>query len=505
MNRNHLIAFVTALSLVLCSVAIVCSDNGAGADSFVILHTNDAHCHYDDEGSMGFETLSALKKEMSKDKVVFTVDAGDNLQGAAYGLFSKGKSSMEVMDLVGYDLVIPGNHDFDFGADVMKERLDGLNCPVICANLVYEDTKESVFEEYLVIERGGFKVGFFGLLTTETPVTSMPGNMGNMSVTDPVKAAEHMVQTLKAENVDCTVAVGHLGVDPNDYALTSDQVCSRVPGIDIFIDGHSHTEMEDGRICDGSRVLEPSDTVIASTGCYMKNIGVITYTHDKITAKLYRGPFMSDTYAHDVVAKVHEKYDKEFSEVIGRTTIRLNGDRADVRNKETNLGDFLADIMLDHAGTQIAIVNGGSIRDSIEPGDITLLDVYNLFPFLNYVCRLEVKGSDIWAEMEYSLALIGETDGGFIQVSGMTVTYDPDAEKGHRVVSIDIAGSNIDPDAMYEMATIDFIWRGGDNNRIFVDYEAESVGIVNDIFIDHIKDIGTIDDSTISGGRLVAA
>lgn len=161
--------------------------------------------------------------------------------------------------------------------------------------------------------------------------------------------------------------------------------------------------------------------------------------------------------------------------------------------------------MLDYAGTQIAIVNGGSIRDSIEPGDITLLDVYNLFPFLNYVCKLDVKGSDIWAEMEYSLALIGETDGGFIQVSGMTVTYDPDAEKGHRVVSIEIGGSSLDPDAMYEMATIDFIWRGGDNNRIFVNYEAESVGIVNDIFIDHIKDLGTIDDSTITGGRLVTA
>ena len=501
MNCNRIIAVATALSMILCAAVIVGYEQKA--DSFIILHTNDSHCHYDDEGSMGFETLSALKDQLSKKNVVFTVDAGDYLQGAAYGLFSKGGSSVEVMNLIGYDLVIPGNHDFDFGSETMMERMSQLNCPVICANLVNKYTEEPVFDEYLIIEKGGFRVGFFGLLTTETPITTVPGNMGDMTVTDPVDAAKRMVSTLKEKDVDCTVAVGHLGVDLNGEHLTSDQVCAQVQGIDIFIDGHSHTEMEDGKICDGSRVLEPSNTVIASTGCYMKNIGVITYTSDGISAKLYRSPAKTDMSVHNALNSIHDKYDKAFSEVIGQTNIRLDGDREDVRNRETNLGDLLADTLLNSTGAEVALINGGSIRISLEQGDIILLDIYNMLPFVNYICTLDVKGSDIWAEMEYSFSLLGKTDGGFLQVAGMEVTYDPNAEAGHRVVSIEVNGTAINPDATYKLATIDFIWLGGDGNTILVDYDAEKTGIINDVFTKYIKDLGTIEESSIIGGRLL--
>lgn len=140
--------------------------------SFVIVHTNDTHCHYDDDGSAGFVSVAAIKDELSGVMPVFTVDAGDFLSGSAYGNVTKGESSVTIMNAVGYDLVVPGNHEFDYGMDVFLERTRQLDFPVICANLVYKDTGDPVFDEYRIIERGGVRVGFFGLLTEETESTT---------------------------------------------------------------------------------------------------------------------------------------------------------------------------------------------------------------------------------------------------------------------------------------------------------------------------------------------
>ena len=492
---------VVFASLVAVAAVNVTSDSG---DSFTIIHTNDTHCFYDGDGGVGFPTVSALKEQYSRKGVVFTVDAGDFLQGNSYGTMTAGQGSVDVMNTIGYDLCVPGNHEFDFGLDVLLERVGQLDFPIICANLVYSDTGENVFDGYIVLEKRGIRVGFFGLLTPETPTVTTEGAMGNTEVTDPVTAAKEMVSVLRAQNVDTVVAVGHLGVAREGF-ITSDELCRDVPGIDIFIDGHSHTEMEDGKVCDGSIVLEKSDTMIASTGCYLHNVGIITCKSGSIDAKLYRGPALSSHPVSMAIQEVKDYVDSLLSTVIGSTEILLVGERDIIRNGETNLGDLAADAMRSALDADVAIVNSGGLRTSIQAGDIRLKDVYDVMPFLNYSCKVEVPGSVLWEEMEFSLALMGNSKGGFIQFSGMTVTYDPSAEAGHKVLSITVAGEEVDKTATYSVATSDFVAGGGDGNVYFKGYEKKFGADMDSIFADYIENIGTITESTVEGGRLVAA
>ena len=488
-------------SLVAVAAVNVTSDSG---DSFTIIHTNDTHCFYDGDGGVGFPTVSALKEQYSRKGVVFTVDAGDFLQGNSYGTMTTGQGSVDVMNTIGYDLCVPGNHEFDFGLDVLLERVGQLDFPIICANLVYSDTGENVFDGYIVLEKRGIRVGFFGLLTPETPTVTTEGAMGNTKVTDPVTAAEEMVSVLRAQNVDAVVAVGHLGVAREGF-ITSDELCRDVPGIDIFIDGHSHTEMEDGKVCDGSIVLEESDTMIASTGCYLHNVGIITCKSGSIDAKLYRGPALSSHQVSLAIQEVKDYVDSLLSTVIGSTEILLVGERDIIRNGETNLGDLAADAVRSALDADVAIVNAGGLRTSIQAGDIRLKDVYDVMPFLNYSCKVEVPGSVLWEEMEFSLALMGNSKGGFLQFSGMTVTYDPSAEAGHKVLSITVAGEEVDKTATYSVATSDFVAGGGDGNIFFKGYEKKFGEDMESIFAGYIENIGTITESTVEGGRLVAA
>ncbi len=471
--------------------------------SFVIIHTNDTHCFYDGDGGVGFPTVTALAEQYSEETTVFTVDAGDFLQGNSYGTMTQGEGSIHIMNSVGYDLVVPGNHEFDFGFETFLKRMEQLECPVICANLVYKDSGELIFDEYLIIERNGVKVGFFGLLTTETESSIMAGKMGNSLVTDPIEAAERMVSLLEKENVDSIVAVGHLGVSKEGFT-TSDELCKSVPGIDIFIDGHSHTEMEYGKVCDGSITLEESDTVIASTGYHLHNVGVITSTPEGITAELYRGPALPCETVSKTIESVCSVVDEELKTVIGSTEIVLVGERDLIRNGETNLGDFATDALRKATDSDVAIINSGGLRTSIQKGDISLKAVYDVMPFLNYTCTVEVPGSVLWEEMEFSLNLMGATKGGYLQFSGMDVTYDPTAASGHKVVSIKVDGAEVDKDATYKVATLDFIAGGGDGNIFFKGYTIQRNDILDKIFINYIKEIGTVTDTTITGDRLVA-
>lgn len=504
-DRKFLTSLIVAIVVLSTAVSVaVTVSSQSHDDSFMIIHTNDTHCFFDGDGGTGFSTVAALKEQYSEDRTVFTVDAGDFLQGNSYGTMTIGEGSIEVMNTVGYDLTVPGNHEFDYGFDVFMERVKELDFPIICANLVYKDSGENIFDEYLILERGGVRVGFFGLLTTETEITTMAGNMGNSEVTDPIAAAKRMVSVLQKENVDSIVAVGHLGVSKKGYT-TSDELCSNVPGIDIFIDGHSHTEMEDGKVCDGSIILEESDTVIASTGCYVHNIGLITSDPNGIQAKLYRGPPLSYAITDDTIAKVTEDVNEKLKTVIGKTEVELIGERNIIRNGETNLGDFITDSIRNTTGVDVAILNSGSMRTTVKVGDITLKMIYDVSPFLNFVCTADVPGSALWDEMEFSLDLMGATKGGFLQFSGMTVTYDPDGASGEKVVSIKVNGAEVDKDATYSIATIDFIASGGDGNTFLEDYTFSMNKGLDTIMIDYISGVGTITEDMIEGGRLIAA
>ena len=499
--RTSNVLVIAALTIVLilgCSYVV--SNDSDEPQEFIILHTNDTHCHYDDK--LGFTTLKSLKDEMEADgKIVFTIDGGDFLQGNAYGTLTEGEASVEIMNTIGYDVGVPGNHDFDYTFTVMMDKVSELDYPLICANLYYADMGESVFPQYMILEKGNIRLGCFGLLTPETPVTTSLGNMGDTVVTDTIVAAQRMVSLLSTMDVDYIVAIGHIGV-ARSLPITSDYICSMVPGIDIFIDGHSHTEMEDGKVCDGSIDLIPSDTIIASSGSNLSAVGVITVTADgNISAKLHRDK-LDDGTIDDVIEAVEEDVDSKLTEVIGHSDIFLEGDRTKVRSQETNLADLMADSFRSYSNADIAIINGGGVRTSLEAGDITLKDAFDLLPFLNDVVVMTVSGSSIYEAMEFSLGKPAPF-GGFIQVSGITVTYDPSKEAGSKVVSIMIKGSELDRNGTYTLATTNFVAQGGDGNIYFVDCPMQMVCADTEAFIQYIKDIGNITESTIEGGRIV--
>ena len=499
--RTSKVLVIAALSIVLIlGCSFVLSNSSDEPQEFVILHTNDTHCHYDDQ--LGFTTLKSLKDQMEADgKIVFTIDAGDFLQGNAYGTMTEGESSIGIMNSIGYDVGVPGNHEFDYTFTVMMDRVSQLNFPLICANLYYTDQGGSVFPQYMILEKGNIRLGCFGILTPETPVATSQGKMENTTVTDAVEAAERMVSLLSTMDVDYIVAIGHIGV-ARSLPVTSDYICSKVPGIDIFIDGHSHVEMEDGKLCDGSIDLIPSDTIIASTGSNLNTVGVITVTADgDITAKLHRDKLYNGT-VEDLIEAVEEDVNTKLMEVIGHTDIYLEGERSKVRSQETNLADLIADSFRWCAKTDIAFINGGSVRTSIEEGDITLKDAFDLLPFLNDVVVMTVSGSSIYDSIEFSLGK-PTPFGGFVQVSGITVTYDPSKEAGSRVVSIMINGSELDKNGTYTFATVNFIAQGGDGNIYFADYPTQMVCADIEALIQYITEIGNITESTIDGGRIV--
>ncbi len=494
-----------ALAVLSCLLFTYCVHDGPADSegSFVIIHTNDTHCRYGWDGGLGFSTVAALRESYSSEAPTFVVDAGDFLQGNSYGAVLGGRGSVDIMKTVGYDVGIPGNHDFDYEIGTFLERIGDLEYPIICANLVYGDTGESVLDEYVVIEKGGVKVGFFGLLTPETVDSARPGNMGSAVITDPVEAARRMVSALEEQGVDSIVAIGHLGVEKAGY-VTSDEVCAAVPGIDIFIDGHSHTEMEGGRVCDGSVELIPSGTVIASTGRYMNSVGVVESGPDGVSAKLYRGPALRNGPVDAATDAVRSEVEAVLKVKAGHTEILLDGDRGRLRNAETNLGDLLADSILEISKAQVALVNSGSIRASIQPGDITFKEVYDVVPYMDPVFVFEAPGSAIRECMEYSLGLQGGDDGRFLQFAGMTVTYDPGAEKGHRILSITVGGSELEADVFYKVATLDFITVKGGDYPMMSGYEAKILGSQDAIFVDYLDRIGPVTAEDIKMGRLVA-
>ena len=503
-NKKIVAIAVVAVLAVLVASYVAYGSPDDSSKGFVIIHTNDTHCYYGDDGSLGFSTVKALiEQKEAEGNTVFVMDAGDFLQGSVYGTLSEGEYSVEVMNTVGYDLGIPGNREFDYTYEVFTERANALDYQLLCANMIHGETGKNVLPEYMIVEKGGVKLGCFGLLTPDTVESVKKGYMGDCVVTDPVEASKRMVSTLKGMGADYIIAVGHIGLE-STATVRSDEICNKVTGIDIFIDGHSHTEMEDGKVCDGSIDLLPSDTIIASTGAHNDHVGIITVSgKGDVSAKLYRGEPIPEKSVDSVVKHIHDEVDGILSEKIGTTEAYLDGERTHVRNMETNLGDLVADCYRATYGTDIAIANGGSIRASVKVGDITKRDAYNVCPFVNDIWSMQVTGKQLKGAMQLSLSRMGQDAGGFLQVSGMKVTYDPSAEADSNLVAIEVGGKVIEDDDTFTIVMIEFLGLGGDDYEMFAGNPHEVVGATPIDLMDYIEKIGTITEDTIQVGRIV--
>ncbi len=500
-NIRLLAIGVVAVVLAL-SVSYPYMDDDDLEGKVYIIHTNDSHGYYDEY--LGFASVAGLRDEYeSRGATVFLLDAGDAFQGTATTLLTHGESTVDVMNTVGYDVMCPGNHEFDFTLDTYLGYTERLDFPTICSNLDWKDSGESVFPEYTILERDGIRLGVFGLLTPDTVGSVMAGFMDEVTVTDPTESAMEMVATLEAEGVDHIIALGHIGLSrTSEYC--SDWICSEVDGIDVFIDGHSHTVMSGGQAIDGTVVVEETETVIASTGSYIQHVGVVDLTGERPIATLV-DECDGDPHTQSVIDDIRNGQSEMLSQVIGETEVFLTGETIQSRLTETHMGDLAADSLRIYSGADVAVVNGGGIRMDIGIGEITREMVLNVNPFDNYVQTKIVTGQVLWDIMEISVGWMPEASGSFLQVSGFVVEYDPDAPSGQRVQSLTMDdGTPIDPDASYVLASYNFVMVNPDFPML-VDIPVEGTmdEMALDLLIRLISDIGTITEDYFDHQRII--
>ena len=478
-----LLVAVITLSVTGCGVKTEKIDANSKDGNIVILHTNDVH------GAIaGYSYLPGLKASYENNgDTVILVDAGDYTNGNIYVSISKGESAITLMNQVEYDIVTLGNHELDFGFDQLKQNLGKGNFNVLCSNLLEND--KPVFDSEMIYQVGGVKIGFFALLTPETQTKVNPANIQGLKFTE--KEELYSIAQKEADKLnkscDVVICIAHLGVDNESVGNRSTDLYSKVKGIDFIIDGHSHTVMEKGE----------NNEPIQSTGTEFANVGeiVISQKTKKIvsnrlvaTEGLAQDNLVLAT-ANNIIATV----DEEFGATFAKAEVYFDGVKANVRSKETNLGDLIADSMIWSVTNEtelqvdakhvVAVTNGGGIRAEIQEGDVSRSTIKTVLPFGNTIAVNYVTGRELLEALEASTYCTPEAVGGFPQIGGMkikidtTKTFDageeyPDStycspKSINRVSILEVNGEAFDENATYAVVTNNFCAAGGDTYYAF--------------------------------------
>lgn len=465
------------------------------ADSIVnltIVHTNDTHARIESGNNiMGFAKISTKVTELrAANPNLLLVDVGDTFHGQTIATLVKGESVVKVMNAMKYDVTVPGNHDFNYGQDRLLELRDMLDFPMISANITTE-MGTHFLPGFIIREIDGVKIGIFGLTTPETAYKTHPKNVEGLTFDNPIERAQVMVDLLK-DNVDLVVCIGHIGEDAGSE-FTSKKIIAAVDGIDVFIDGHSHTVKPEGEVI--------GDTLLVQTGAYDANLGIVdlTLTNGVVTAKKaslltteQATNIVADPAIIEVIAEISAA-NKLITEVnVGSTSVLLEGTREIVRTGESNLGNLITNAMLYETGAQIAITNGGGIRASIEPGEITVGDVITVLPFGNYIVTLDVLGSDIIKALENGVTDYPAAKGAFPHVAGISYTFDPAKAAMERITNVMFNGKELDPNMTYSVATNDFMAAGGDQYvSLGASTQTGEYAALDEALISYIKQVDT--------------
>ncbi|WP_211747044.1 5'-nucleotidase C-terminal domain-containing protein [Paenibacillus sp. Marseille-Q4541] len=483
-------------SMGLASAAVETSGSVSGADQkgthITILHTNDTHARaVEASPNIGYAKVAGIADKYRKDNPnTLFLDGGDAIHGTTFATLVNGESIVKVMNEMGYDAIVPGNHEFNYGWEHLVKLSKEFNFPMISANVKKKDGT-SLFDPYIIKEVDGVKLGIIALTTQETAYKTNPKNVEGIQFTDPSDEMQKRVDELRSK-VDVIVALAHMGQDDSDVDNTFD-VVDEVDGIDIYIDGHSHTTLEDGIVSDNG-------TLIASAGEYTNYVGVVDLWVDggKVVKKQASlidekeaAGFTPNEKVTALVSSITKEQSPILDEIVANIATDLEGAREKVRTGETNLGDLIADALREVSGADVALTNGGGIRASIEKGEVTKGEVITVLPFGNQIVTLNVKGEDIIAALENGVKSYPEASGGFPQISGFTFKIDPSKEAGNRVHSVMIGGKAIDPNATYSLATNDFTSIGGDEYDMFKKYsQAGMYGSLDEALISHLQKLG---------------
>lgn len=482
------------------------------------MHSNDTHAHIDDIA----KKVTAVKEIRASKPHALLIDAGDVFSGTLYFNEFKGQADLQFMNLMKYDVMTLGNHEFDLGSSpeghkALADFIKGTQFPVVSSNVDYSKDenlkglfsdlisskpKEGKIYNGIIKEIDGEKVGFFGLTTAETKDISSPGKV---EFKDYIETANKAVKAFEKQGVNKIVAITHIGYDDNPAYDNDLLLASKVKGIDVIIGGHSHTKLDQPIVVDKDEKGKKKDpTVIVQAYQYNEYLGTLDVEFDKkgrIVGQAGQLIKISDKTEDPEAAEILKPYSAKIAEVrntpTGATALAALDNPRDggiatnpsVRKNETALGNLITDGMLAKAkeynkDTVIAFQNGGGIRSDIKQGDITLGDVLTVLPFGNTLATMTLKGSEIVEALEHSVSQAPNENGGFLHVAGMKFTYDSSKPVGQRVQKVEVKGndgnySELQLNSDYVVATNAFTAKGGDGFTVF--QKAYEAGRVTDL------------------------
>ena len=516
----------------------------------VIVFTSDVHCGVDQ--GFGYAGVAKIKEYLeSKGDAVILVDDGDSIQGEPIGTLTKGEAIIDLMNKTGYSIAIPGNHEFDYGMDTFLNLTEKADFEYISCNFNKEG--ELVFAPYVIRELAGKKVAFVGMTTPKTLTSSTPryfmndkgefiyGFFQDDTGEKLYQAVQKAVDDARAEGAELVVAMAHMGNEAEVKPYTYVDIIENTTGIDVLLDGHSHdTEQVTVKNKSGEDVLRSAcGTKLAAVGwCRIAadgkiSTGLYKWENDVSAFELLglNGP------AADSVKEAADLLAAKLKEVVARTEVDLtiydpeakdaNGKPVRmIRRAETNLGDLCADAYRAQSGADIAFVNGGGIRVSINAGDITLGNILSVHPFGNAMCVIEVSGQQILDALEWGARAIPGENGGFLQVSGLSYEIDSSidstckadengmfvsVEGERRVKNVKVGEEDLDPNKTYTLASHNYmLLENGDGYTMFDGCKLlqDCVKLDNQVLIDFITEslggvIGEEYEELTGQGRIV--
>ena len=489
MNRKIFTFLLMTVLLLLASALVMAQDV---TYTLTIMHTNDVHAHHEPNGNGdggAARQATVVDQIRAEGGNTLLLDGGDRFTGTLFHVQYLGQDSAQIMNAIGYDAMTLGNHEFDNGDAVLAAFINELEFPVVTANVDFSGSADlaDLVEPYVVLEVGGEQIGIIGLVTPETEILSSPGDELVFEY-DLIAVTQAAVDELTAMGVNKIILLTHIG-----YAADV-EVASGVSGVDIVVGGHTNTFLSntyagaqgDYPTVEESASGEPVLIVQASTATlylgrldvgFDANGVVATWDGDAILLSRY---ITADPEISDLIAGLAEPIEELRNQPVGESAVFLVGDRRFCRVEECLLGNMITDAMRAETGAEIAITNGGGIRADIDEGEVTLGEVLNVLPFGNLVSTMDLTGADVIEALENGVSQITLNDAGVIsrdgaagrfpQVSGITFTFDPTQEPGSRIVEVLLeSGEPIDPEAIYSVATNDFMRGGGDGYATFAE------------------------------------
>lgn len=418
------------LSCIVCICMVLCSLNAAtfakDSETIVILYENDVHCAVE-----GYSKLAAMKNELKSEyEYVGVVSSGDFVQGGTLGAVSKGEYIVELMNLVGYDAIAPGNHEFDYTISRLTELYELSETKYISCNFAKIGEEETYFEPYTIVSYGDVDIAYIGIITPETITSARPSQFRNengeiiytFNESRLYELVQESIDEATEDGADYVIALSHIGYDESGELNDVTDVIENTDGLDVVLDAHSHSVIEEKIVKDKSG----DDVLLTSTGTGFENIGRLTIANGEFDTELVKIETYTKTDA-DVdayIAEINESYAELGNRKIGESKVELithneEGVRL-VRTAETNLGNLCSDALFFVTNADVSYVNGGGLRAPIKSGDMTFNDIYSVFPFNNRIVTAEITGQVLLDMLEMSMISYPQEDGAFPHMSGIT-------------------------------------------------------------------------------------